>query len=516
MKLALPKDSLSLKTYVFIEATASGVATGSGLTGLAYNTGSLTASYIRGGGARVAISLATQTVTGAYSSGGFVEVDATNMPGLYRFDIPDACVATGTDSARTCVIMLKGAANMAPCNLEIQIGSIPADLQEVKGTTQSAGDLVGLIGAIGSGTGAAMNFAATGDNTGGAIHGATFVGAQAGGTTYTNTAGEDLVYHQLTSTANVIDIVYNYNVGAGRTGTKATFKGYIVSSNDTFDVQAWDYVNSVWETRGYIVGQTGTTNVTKDFALLSRNTGTSTDAGDVHIRLKGRAGNSSPSIFLDELLVTGSNIGQTVGYSNGSIWVSATGTAGTTPYVNGTGDNPCPWANALTISSTLGIKRFEIAPATTITLSAPASGMSLAGKGWKLDLGGQDISYGTITGCEWVSGTATSTAWESFFWNCQMSTCRLGEADLHTCHITDVITLGAAAPYLFHNCVGVPIGTPGIDYDASGASHVVCGNWSGNCTITNMGVGDTLIFNGTAQLTLAASCTGGTVYIGGP
>jgi hypothetical protein len=69
--------------------------------------------------------LVTQTATGAYSSGGFVAVDGTNMPGLYRFDIPNAVFATaGTDKA---VVMLKGATNMAPVLLEYQIVAFNPD-----------------------------------------------------------------------------------------------------------------------------------------------------------------------------------------------------------------------------------------------------------------------------------------------------------------------------------------------------------------------------------------------------
>ena len=42
------------------------------------------------------IALATlAAVTSAWSSGGFIQIDATNMPGWYRFDIPNAALATG-------------------------------------------------------------------------------------------------------------------------------------------------------------------------------------------------------------------------------------------------------------------------------------------------------------------------------------------------------------------------------------------------------------------------------------
>lgn len=82
----------SISIPVVLRLAASSVE----LTGIAY-TGVTGASYQRQGAARVAITPATQTVTGAYSSGGWVEIDATNQPGLYRFDVPDAAFARGAD-----------------------------------------------------------------------------------------------------------------------------------------------------------------------------------------------------------------------------------------------------------------------------------------------------------------------------------------------------------------------------------------------------------------------------------
>ena len=40
----------------------------------------------------------TQTVTGTWTSGGFVEIDPINMPGLYRFDIPDTVFASSASA----------------------------------------------------------------------------------------------------------------------------------------------------------------------------------------------------------------------------------------------------------------------------------------------------------------------------------------------------------------------------------------------------------------------------------
>lgn len=115
-KLTIKKATTSTALYIFVQN--SSVSTGAGLTGLVFNSASLVAYYVRPLAAAVAITLATQTVTGAFSSGGFVEVDATNMPGVYRFDVPDLALATGVNSV---VVMLKGATNMVPVVLEIDL-----------------------------------------------------------------------------------------------------------------------------------------------------------------------------------------------------------------------------------------------------------------------------------------------------------------------------------------------------------------------------------------------------------
>lgn len=117
-KLAMKPGSTSVSLYLFIQN--SSLTTGAGLTGLVFNSASLTAYYVRPLGSATAITLATQTVTGAWSSGGFVEVDSANLPGIYRFDVPDAVLATGVRSA---AVLLKGATNMAPVTLELDLNA---------------------------------------------------------------------------------------------------------------------------------------------------------------------------------------------------------------------------------------------------------------------------------------------------------------------------------------------------------------------------------------------------------
>ena len=114
---------------IFLQDSSS--STGQGLSGLVFNSASLVASYRKGAtGSRTAITLATQTVGGAYSSGGFVEIDATNMKGVYRLDIPNAAV----DAEGFVTLYLYGATNLLPTALRVDCRPLPVDVKKFGGT----------------------------------------------------------------------------------------------------------------------------------------------------------------------------------------------------------------------------------------------------------------------------------------------------------------------------------------------------------------------------------------------
>lgn len=132
-KFSLAKNTTSKLLHVFVPN--SSVSTGAGLTGLVYNSAGLKAYYLREGAASAtAITLATMTV-GTWATGGFKEVDATNMPGVYELGIPDAALASGANSV---VIMLQGATNMAPVTLEIDLAGAALQSPVKRNTALSA------------------------------------------------------------------------------------------------------------------------------------------------------------------------------------------------------------------------------------------------------------------------------------------------------------------------------------------------------------------------------------------
>ena len=121
MKKLILKGATSQIWYLKIRHAS----TGAGLPGLAFNTSGLTCYYVRDGAAPVEVTLVTQTTTGSYSSGGFVEVSSANMPGIYRFDPPNAALASGSEGA---VFTFKGAANMDQVDIEVEL--IAVNLQD--------------------------------------------------------------------------------------------------------------------------------------------------------------------------------------------------------------------------------------------------------------------------------------------------------------------------------------------------------------------------------------------------
>jgi hypothetical protein len=136
MKLLIKKGSASKTVQFFVNDTS--VTNGGGLSGLSSGSASLTAYYYREGNTVTTSLPMTNSSLGVWASGGIVPVDGTNMPGLYQLGLPDAALATGASSV---VVMVRGAANMAPVLMEVQLtdfdpsGMAMADISSVPAIT---------------------------------------------------------------------------------------------------------------------------------------------------------------------------------------------------------------------------------------------------------------------------------------------------------------------------------------------------------------------------------------------
>jgi len=109
-----------------------------GATGLTASTAGLSARYNRTRTASVSIPLVARTIAQAWTSGGFAEVDATNMPGVYRLDLPDAALAAGADDV---TIVVRGASGTNGAVMTVKLSS---------GGLTSAQTAAAVLDAVGS------------------------------------------------------------------------------------------------------------------------------------------------------------------------------------------------------------------------------------------------------------------------------------------------------------------------------------------------------------------------------
>lgn len=367
---------------------------------------------------------------------------------------------------------------------------------------------------IGASSGAALNYEASADNTAGAIiDGVTIVGSITANL-FTDTDVENGTRHQLTHATNAFDFVYRLPVGGGRTAATCEWRGYLTSSNDACSIQAYDHVGVAWDTVGTISGTNGTANSSHIVTLLSKHTGTGSELGNVYIRFICTA-QTSPVLNTDLLLVQAVNIGQSVGYANGAIWIdTVNGVNGTENYVNGVADNPVDTiAAALTISSSLNIQKFEIASGSTITFAASVAGKEFSGENWTLALGNQAVGNCTFRGSTDVSGLSSGD--NIRFYSCHIKTVTIGTVWASDCRLGGTVTLQSTGGHFFQSCYASTGTIPIIDLGAVGAQTLCLTPLTGGVDIRNTAAGDLVHIEGAGEILLDSTCNGGTLEYSG-
>ncbi len=143
----LPTERNTSSLSILPGATSQSIEIYLGATGLTYNTSGLQAYYIRNRSTTTAISLVSQTASGSWVSGGFAEISSSNAPGLYRLDIPNAALASGTDEV---TIVVKGASGTNGAVVTINLRKLQLDPNQTIGTT-TVGDALSASNAGGVG-----------------------------------------------------------------------------------------------------------------------------------------------------------------------------------------------------------------------------------------------------------------------------------------------------------------------------------------------------------------------------
>ncbi len=371
------------------------------------------------------------------------------------------------------------------------------------------------VGALGTSSSGALSFEANADNSGGTIDpGSTaFVGVETND--FTDTDLEDGVYHIIADDTNVVDVVYGFSVGGGRTASELIFKGFANANNDDLTISVWDHATPGWDTVGTLEGQNGSSNITIIKALLSRHTGVGTELGKVYVRFNGSALSASADLNTDQILIEAVGIGQSVGYANGQIWLdTSNGIAGTEAFVNGVADNPTNLiASAKALSTSVGISDFHIINGSTVTLAESTVKESYFGDNWTLILDGQDVDGAYFQGPH-VTGIGVS-ATEVHYEGCDVATMSVQNGHFDFCSFDGTITHTLAGDYNYHNCYSkvAGIGGPTFTKTAGQAITVQFRNWSGSITCSGIQAGDTMTISGTELGGVVLNGADGTVKI---
>ena len=286
--MKIKRGTTSKRRLIFIADSSS--TTGAGLANLVFNSAGLVAYYYASDLSNdVQITLVTATL-GKFTSGGLVAVDNTNMPGWYEFGIPDASLDGGTEA----VIQLRGATNMVPVNIYIEIDSvdyqsatnfglskfadIETDTQDIQSRLPSAlisGRINATVGEFQAGL-VPANFAALGIQVGGQITSVGTVDELGASALSANGAADavgPVVWSELTTTnwpANSFGKHVVISSGAQRT-VQITGSNHVAA--DIHELQPGVIIAADFDASALTAIADG---------VLGRNTSTSTyDAGDV-------------------------------------------------------------------------------------------------------------------------------------------------------------------------------------------------------------------------------------------
>jgi len=380
------------------------------------------------------------------------------------------------------------------------------------------------VASIGASSGSAINYAAIGDNTGGALKGATFVGTQTN--LYTDTRTVNGTKHEILHATNVIDIVYQFNIGSISTPVETEFVGLLNSSNDTCSISVYSYDLAAFEQVGTLDGQNDVaTNITENIKLLPDHAsdGTTDNIGDVFLRIQTTGSPSSPTLKTDALFLSAVAKSGTLGFENASVWIdTVNGTSGTAEGT-GTASNPSDnIADARTIADDAAnnLKKFHVLVGSSITLAESFAGYAFvqSERGFICNLNGQSVSNCYFMRARIQGNDAGVNAPGTFYESCRFDGNTLGDHFSTQCtYAGTVIFAEASSTYTMENPRSNTLATPiTIDFDSNLSQDLIVTQMSSNIEFLNSVATTTIKVSGVGGIiTLNANCTGGTLEIEG-
>lgn len=212
-------------------------------------------------------------------------------------------------------------------------------------------------------------------------------------------------------------------------------------------------------------------------------------------------------------------------YPDGYVYFSSFfGTAGTTSGVNGTWRNPVSSiANALTLANDIGgIKFMPNSSATASSGSLSSRVIDVHGGALTVAAGvslSNALIYssgrrGNLYGTALAQVTTSSTFLENLYISGIIAT--TATLELRHCGLSGDVTDSTGGPSgsfrpLLIDCYNFKGNGSAVSFDLTSGGHWHLLGWYGDLEVAGMGAGQEFYCNGWGKLTIAASCTGGTI-----
>ena len=377
-------------------------------------------------------------------------------------------------------------------NLELQYDGTGLTGDEFPSTQAQVGNIATGTSAIGSNaTGAVIT---TGTETG------TFVNTQSDGP-----------LHIVEDAGGNTDFYYTVTLPGNGVISAVLWTGYIQSNADTVDLQYYDWVAAAFVTERTLIGANGTTQSEQSIPAVAAYTGTGANIGEVRFRFLST---TTTAVATNRFIFEYATNNQSVGYANGSVWLDTTnGTAGTVPFVNAVADNP---GSSLTevrqIADALNLGKITAVALSSYTINDDYSTFEIDGVAHLMTASGA-FNLPSRTQNAAVTGASTGVTPASFI-QCSF----VGVFSYAGQVFCDGATLQGGIVSAGDNLIALRrlLSTPGSYVDVTAGinkTHAIEG--CGPIELRGLTAGDSVYFAGDFDITLAASCTGGTVYFNG-
>lgn len=510
--------STDVTTYFKMRLTSNNQAA-TGLTATDFDL-----QYVRSGAApsaKVDATAGTAGGAGAHSDNTVVEPDATDQPGLYRIDWPDAAFAAGVRE----VILTVKVATAYTEDLRVEINPV-ANVVQISGDTTAADNLEAMFDGTGylddTAPSSRAQISSLSVGSGGISTTANSDTTITTGTptlTYTSTQQLDGVYHEIAPSGSVIDMYYEFQIGGTGVPQSVEWDGYVQTNNDNLEAYFYNWGGASFEQVGTIAGTSGTTDQSLQFIATTAHVGTGADLGKVRFRLASSGADVVTNLATDRVLCTYAVVQSALGFLGGAVWYDDNnGEAGTSEGIGSVNRPSSVIADARTIADANNLQMIHCLPGSTVTLGQTFDNFEFIGHNWTFALGGQQVTNTFVQGAT-VSGTFSGAG--LILEDCIINAITGPGCTMRRCFFNEVtITNNGTNIWAFNDCRSRVAGTGSPNFDfgaAAGSSNVALRNYMGGIEIENIGAAgtDVMSMDGMGQLILNANCAGGTIALRG-